>query len=304
VQAIKSVKGIGLKTAQRILVDLKDKIQELDVASNVVTPVAATANQQIASEAVAALSMLGFASCSKPTSTIDPDLQTKVDSILQVKMSEINATSGQAIVMDMKGNIKAMVGNGQKQSSSLMRPISLHKALETGKVHLSDTVDTEEGIAIINGDTIKDHNWHRGGYGKITLKQGLACNSSIAVAKATQMAGVEAVDSLVTPLEMLKLFNGIIKNDSLKSAIRYYITDGLGKQASSDKVEVAGFSGRRTISLDNSEKPEYAVEFIGYFPADEPKYSIIVSMNKIGLPASGGLMAGSVFKEIADYMNN
>ena len=237
-------------------------------------------------------------------STIDTTLQTKVDSILQNKMSEIGAISGQAIVMDMKGNIKAMVGNGQKQLSSLMRTISFHKALETGKVHLSDTVDTEEGIAIINGDTIKDHNWHRGGYGKITLKQGLACNSSIAVAKATQMAGVEAIDSLVTPLEMLKLFNSIIKNDSLKSALRYYITDGLGKQASSDKVEVAGFSGRSTISVDNSEKPEYAVEFIGYFPANEPKYSIIVSMNKVGLPASGGLMAGSVFKDIVDYMNN
>ena len=235
-------------------------------------------------------------------STIDTTLQSKVDSILQNKMSEINAISGQAIIMDMTGNIKAMVGNGKKQPSSLMRPISLHKALETGKVHLSDTVDTEEGIAIINGDTIKDHNWHRGGYGKITLKQGLACNSSIAVAKATQMAGVEAVDSLVTPLEMLKLFNGIIKNDSLKSALRYYITDGLGKQASSDKVEVAGFSGRSTISVDNSEKPEYAVEFIGYFPADAPKYSIIVSMNKKGLPASGGLMAGSVFKDIVDCM--
>ena len=243
-----------------------------------------------------------LASCSKPTTSIDPDLQTKVDSILQLKMSEINATSGQAIVMDMEGNIKAMVGNGQKQAPSLMRTVSLHKALETGKVDLSDTVDTEEGIAVINGDTIKDHNWHRGGYGKITLKQGLACNSSIAVAKATQMAGVEAIDSLVTPLEMLKLFNGIIKNDSLKSALRYYITDGLGKQASSDKVEVAGFSGRSTISVDNSEKPEYAVEFIGYFPADEPKYSIIVSMNKVELPASGGLMAGSVFKDIVDCM--
>ena len=233
-------------------------------------------------------------------STIDTILQTKVDSILQKKMSEINAISGQAIVMDMEGNIKAMVGNGQKQSSSLMRPIFLHKALETGKVHLSDTVDTEDGIAIINGDTIKDHNWHRGGYGKITLKYGLACNSSIAVAKATQMAGIEVVDSLVTPLEMLKLFNRIIKNDSLKSALRYYITDGLGKQASSDKVEVAGFSGKSTISVDNSEKPKYAVEFIGYFPADESKYSIIVSMNKVGLPASGGLMAGSVFREIID----
>ena len=247
--------------------------------------------------------LLLSSSCTKPNSTIDSILQTKVDSILQLKMSEINAISGQAIVMDMQDNIKAIVGNGQKQLSSLMRPISLHKALETGKVHLSDTVDTEEGIAIINGDTIKDHNWHRGGYGKITLKQGLACNSSIAVAKATQMAGVEAVDSLVTPLEMLKLFNGIIKNDSLKSALRYYITDGLGKQASSEKVEVAGFSGRSTISVDNSEKPEYAVEFIGYFPADEPKYSIIVSMNKVGLPASGGLMAGSVFKDIVEVLN-
>ena len=235
-------------------------------------------------------------------STIDTTLQFKVDSILQNKMSEINAISGQAIVMDMTSNIKAIVGNGKKQLSSLMRTVSIHKALETGKVHLSDTVDTEEGIAIINGDTIKDHNWHRGGYGKITLKQGLACNSSIAVAKATQMAGVEAADSLVTPLEMLKLFNSIIKNDSLKSALRYYITDGLGKQASSDKVEVAGFSGRSTISVDNSEKPEYAVEFIGYFPADAPKYSIIVSMNKIGLPASGGLMAGSIFKDIVDCM--
>ena len=238
-------------------------------------------------------------------STIDTILQSKVDSILQNKMSEINAISGQAIVLDIqKDEVKAMVGNGQKQSSSLMRTVFLHEALEIGKVHLSDTIDTEEGVAIINGDTIKDHNWLRGGYGKITLKQGLACNSSIAVAKATQMAGVESVDSLVTPLEMLKLFNGIIKNDSLKSALRYYITDGLGQQASSDKVEVAGFSGRRTISEKNPERIEYAVEFIGYFPADAPKYSIIVSMNKVGLPASGGLMAGSVFKDIVESMNN
>jgi cell division protein FtsI (penicillin-binding protein 3) len=243
--------------------------------------------------------------CTPPQqSTIDTTLQSKVDSILQNKMAEINAISGQAIVMDMEGNVKAMVGNAKKQPSSLIHVISLHKALETGKVHLSDTVDTEEGIAIINGDTIKDHNWIRGGYGKITLKQGLAYNSRIAVAKAIQMAGVEATDSLVTPLEMLKLFNGIIKNDSLKLAFRYYITAGLGRKASSDKVEVAGLSGRRTISDKSPERFEYAVEFIGYFPADEPKYSIIVSMNKIGLPASGGLMAGRVFKDIVDCMNN
>ena len=44
----------------------------------------------------------------------------------------------------------------------------------------------------------------------------------------------------------------------------------------------------------------YAVEFCGYFPTDNPKYSIIVSINKAGLPASGGLMVGDVFKKIAD----
>ena len=234
-------------------------------------------------------------------STIDTTLQSKVDSILQNKMSEIGAISGQAIVMDIqKGEIKAMVGNGKKQSSSLMRAVSIDKALDTGKVFLSDSVDTENGVVILNGDTIFDHNWHRGGYGKITLKKGLACESEIAVRLALDATGVEAVDSMVTPLEMLKLFNGIIKNDSLKSAFRYCVTEGLGRPASTDKVEVAGLSGRNVVSKANPEKPEYAVEFIGYFPADEPKYSIIVSMNKIGFPASGGLMAGSVFKEIVE----
>lgn len=236
-------------------------------------------------------------------STIDTTLQSKVDSFLQNKMSEINAISGQAIVMDIQtGEVKAMVGNGQKQSSALMRAVSIHKALETGKITLSDTVDTENGVVVFNSDTIFDHNWHRGGYGEITLKKGLVCESEIAIRSALDIAGVEPVDSLVTPLEMLKLFNGIIKNDSLKSTFRYCITDGLGRPAASEKVEVAGLSGRNVVSEANPERIEYAVEFVGYFPADEPKYSIIVSMNKIGYPASGGIMAGSVFSEIVDCM--
>ena len=60
---LKTVKGIGLRTAQRIIVDLKDKIATVNmpVAGGMGTNAIATANSEIYEEAVAALTMLGFA---------------------------------------------------------------------------------------------------------------------------------------------------------------------------------------------------------------------------------------------------
>ena len=56
VRRLKSVKGIGAKTAERIIVDLKDKIKGVDVTLLDKTPVAS----EIFDEAMAALVMLGF----------------------------------------------------------------------------------------------------------------------------------------------------------------------------------------------------------------------------------------------------
>ena len=323
-----------------------------------------------------------IASCQSKQSTIDTTLQTRVDSILQNKMSEIGAISGQAIVMEVQtGEIKAMVGNAISQESGLIRTASLLAALETGKVKLSDTIDVGEGVYMVHNRELLDHNWHRGGYGKLTTLQGLMVNSHIANYKNIERAfedkqgyfdmldkmsygkpeSIVGLDDLkaayfvtpkdsgwsntalawfcigynqqISPIQMLTFYNAIANDgkmvkptlykgktevinpqiaskaniDSLQMALVKAVTEGLGKPAQSEKVQVAGVSGGGQLSTDedNSEgrvNTIYSVEYCGYFPAENPKYSIIVSMNKVGLPASGNLMAGSVFKEIVDYI--
>lgn len=60
---IQSIKGIGKMTAQRIIVDLRDKIVALGIAEEIPAggTVAAPVNTAVRDEAVAALTMLGFA---------------------------------------------------------------------------------------------------------------------------------------------------------------------------------------------------------------------------------------------------
>ena len=321
------------------------------------------------------------------STTIDSTLQVKATSILENKLTELNALSGQAIIMEVQiGHIKAMVGLERKDSvdyqpcenfsqtheSVLIQPISILAALETGKVKLADTVDVGDGIYICKRDTIKDHNWHRGGYGEISIKQGLASSSNIAVYKTMEKAfgnnaqayfnlmdkmsygkpdSIAGISNLkpayfvtpkdsgwsntafawfcigynqtITPIQTLTFYNAIANSgkmvqpqlykdsttvinpqiasqaniDSLKQTLEYVVTDGLGQPTKSDKVQVAGKTG--TVQLEDGS---YIVEFCGYFPANAPQYSIIVSIHKEGLPASGGLMAGDVFRQIVNHM--
>jgi len=61
VHTLNSIKGIGLKTAQRLIVDLKDKVSRSGLSAGE-PGVASAAGNQVRQEALAALQMLGFAS--------------------------------------------------------------------------------------------------------------------------------------------------------------------------------------------------------------------------------------------------
>ena len=71
VDKIRSVKGIGIKTAQRVIVDLKDKIlKTYDISEDL-----STSNNTIKNEALSALEVLGFT-------------RKKVDNIIQVILQD------------------------------------------------------------------------------------------------------------------------------------------------------------------------------------------------------------------------
>lgn len=79
------------------------------------------------------------------------------------------------------------------------------------------------------------------------------------------------------------------------------VKDGLAHQAYSKKVSIAGEQGA-VVAKDDRDNTVYCLQFCGYYPSDNPQYSIIVSLNKKGLPASGG-MAGEIAKQIVNKYN-
>lgn len=107
------------------------------------------------------------------------------------------------------------------------------------------------------------------------------------------------------PPEVIK--ERICKPKTLKemqTILEHVVSRGLGKKAGSHSFKVAGKTGTAQVSKGSSGyksgATNYLLSFAGYFPADNPRYSCIVCIQKSGLPASGGGMSGVVFHHIAE----
>ena len=130
--------------------------------------------------------LIGLVSCSEQKS--------EVAQLLQDKITEVGANYGEVIIMETAtGNIiekicldkdgKPYEDNFNDEDIIVIYAPTYLALLDSG-INPTDTFDVGNGIYVVDGDTIKDHNWERGGYGKLTLEEAFCRNSKIAFAKA------------------------------------------------------------------------------------------------------------------------
>ena len=92
---LKTVKGIGLRTAQRIIVDLKDKIATSAIAEEMPAGIvvqAAAVNNEVRDEAIGALTMLGFApapSAKVVSAILSDNPQLPVEQVVKLALKQI-----------------------------------------------------------------------------------------------------------------------------------------------------------------------------------------------------------------------
>lgn len=345
--------------------------------------------------------------------TIDVSMQDLAERSLIRELREVGGYTGVAIVMEVQtGDIKAMVNldrdpktgeyrEGRNHAiadwlepGSVFKTASFMVALDDGKIDTTTTVDTGCGIMEMYGSKMRDHNWHRGGYGVLTVPKVLQVSSNIGVSYLIDRAykdnptvfvdGLHRVgiaenlhlpfpeymapqvrypkkdryghwsnwshtalpwmsigyETHVPPISVCTFYNAIANGgkmvrprfvtriehagetveefpvEVLKSQIckpatlgkiqtilRQVVSIGLGKTAGSEHFDVSGKTGTAQKASGGGYKNgtvNYLLSFCGYFPSDKPRYTCIVCIHKAGLPASGGLMSGQVFHDIAE----
>lgn len=281
----------------------------------------------------------------EPTCNRDEALEASVSTILQEAMTERNCTKGMVYVVETAtGAIKAQVSLSSKgkqfvpyedtyneEQSVMMTGPTYLALLSTGKISSDAIIDTGFGIY----KDVKDHNWHRGGYGQLTLEQALGYRSLVAFTKAREgVYGNQTalLDNKISEylagmpdnaMGMLTFYNAIanggrmvelqtegddviVRNEqiaesahiaTLQKGLEHAVKRGLFRKAGRSYTSVAA-CGRTFYTKGNNRR----MELCGYFPADNPMYTIMVILEKYGVPASAGSMCGTIMANTIDVL--
>ncbi len=155
--------------------------------------------------------------------TIDVNLQDIAENALIKKLEETAAHSGYVILMEVRtGEIKAIV-NMQKTSSgqyaelkngivsdmaepgSTFKTASLMAAIDDGYINITDSIDVGNGRYFFYNAEMKDHNAHRGGYGKISIQNALEASSNVGISRVIVDAYGEKPSEFVKKLYKMGL---------------------------------------------------------------------------------------------------
>ena len=133
--------------------------------------------------------------------TIDIDIQDISESALLENLKKYSAKSGYVIMMETKtGEVKSIVNMYRNDSgnyyekengavSDMMEPGSTFKiaslmvALEDEKTQLTDSIQTGNGVYNFGKRVMRDHNHHKGGYGKLSVEEVIHASSNVGISR-------------------------------------------------------------------------------------------------------------------------
>jgi len=235
---------------------------------------------------------------------------------------------------------KNLSENDTVATGSLFQVPCMLVALDDNIVLPDDKIETGNGIFEFRGTTVEDHNHDMGGYGTITAGQAIMFSSNVGITKILLkgydnnpnqlIAGLHKLGFAGIPKDkpvaayltleqgikapaigILQFYNSIASGtanctpaslDAVRKMLISVVDAGTGKPQKSDKVSIAGKTGVSKVEGKRGFLND-VVSFCGYFPADNPQYSCLVIIVRPLNGAVSGALAGRVFKEIAEQIN-
>ncbi len=275
-----------------------------------------------------------------PPRAVHGELEAMVEGELARAVDEWRATGGTILVMSPKGEVLAEAGGHSDRlyvTGSTIKPFLLAAALDEGLVTESDVFDCsrgERGGRILHdasplGRTPLPEVVARSsnvGFAQIFDRLGGARTDHVlrrfhfttppelARAPAGDWKGaVTAIGATMTatPRQMTRAYaalanggDGIVKETTAKrvTALLEGVVSsehGTGRNAHVESARVAGKTGTSEWTDDDGSRTTYA-SFVGYFPAEQPRYVIFVGVESPSRDeAWGGNVAAPVFARIA-----